>query len=266
MKSHENTRMAVRQILKSGAMPLILGGDHAVHAPVIEAFEEKSLEIPDAAFLQALCEIESEPMCAMLPPALHPTLPPVAGWSAFEVQDSPIGPFRLAQLRIECRSGLRPRGLLVGAVVDSRAAAEVLSARFGFRCTLGEVVLERAYDATRLSVARGGRRLLELVLRAPVRLGETDTQFVSSLHPAQTPKGFRLVQVDVEHAVKRAERGRLELSAFDAAGWGEERIRPTLGLPGVVGRADVSIRPIRFVCRADVLAFHGTEAIGEERR
>lgn len=37
-KSHENTRMAVRQILKSGAMPLILGGDHAVHAPVIEAF------------------------------------------------------------------------------------------------------------------------------------------------------------------------------------------------------------------------------------
>ncbi|MCC7045285.1 MAG: agmatinase [Alphaproteobacteria bacterium] len=38
MKSHENTRMAVRQILKAGAMPLILGGDHAVHAPVIEAF------------------------------------------------------------------------------------------------------------------------------------------------------------------------------------------------------------------------------------
>ena len=37
-KSHENTRFAVRKILKSGAMPLILGGDHAVHAPVIEAF------------------------------------------------------------------------------------------------------------------------------------------------------------------------------------------------------------------------------------
>jgi agmatinase len=38
VKSHENTRFAVRKILKSGAMPLILGGDHAVHAPVIEAF------------------------------------------------------------------------------------------------------------------------------------------------------------------------------------------------------------------------------------
>ncbi|MBK8158626.1 MAG: agmatinase [Rhodospirillaceae bacterium] len=38
VKSHENTRFAVRKILASGAMPLILGGDHAVHAPVIEAF------------------------------------------------------------------------------------------------------------------------------------------------------------------------------------------------------------------------------------
>jgi agmatinase len=38
MKSHENTRLAVRKILQSGAMPVILGGDHAVHAPVIEAF------------------------------------------------------------------------------------------------------------------------------------------------------------------------------------------------------------------------------------
>jgi agmatinase len=38
VKSHENTRFAVRKILQSGAMPLVLGGDHAVHAPVIEAF------------------------------------------------------------------------------------------------------------------------------------------------------------------------------------------------------------------------------------
>ncbi len=233
-------------------------------APTIAAFDAQALEIPDCVFLQALCEIESEPMCAMLPPALHPTLPPVVGWSAFDAADSPFGPFRLAQLRIECRSGLRPRGLLVGAVVDSEVAARALAERFGFRCTLGEVEIARAYDATRLTVARGGRRLARLVLREPDRLGETDTQFVSSLHPAQTPQGFRLVQVDLEYAVRRAERGRLEIADFDAAGWGEARIRPTLALPGVVGRADLAIRPIRFVCRADVLAFHGTESVGSE--
>jgi hypothetical protein len=233
-------------------------------APVLERFDGPGVEWPDCVFVQALSEIAAEPMSAMLPPALHPSLPPVVGFRAYSVPDSEWGPFRLAELRIECRSGLRPRGLLVGAVVDSAAAARGLGERFAFRCTVGEVRIDRAYDETRLRVARGSTTWLELRLRVPQRLGESDTQFVSSLHPARTPRGFRLVQVDVEHAVRRAERGQLELEAFDAAAWGEPLIRPTRLLPGVVGRADVSIRPLRFVCRADVLAFEGTESVAPE--
>lgn len=41
LQSHANTEAAVRQILKCGAMPLILGGDHAVHAPCIAAFSDQ---------------------------------------------------------------------------------------------------------------------------------------------------------------------------------------------------------------------------------
>lgn len=230
-------------------------------APTLAAFDPLGLELRDCVFVQALSEIDAADMCAMLPPALHPTLPPVVGWSAFEIPDSEWGAFRFAQLRIECRSGLRPRGLLVGCVVDSEAARCALAEHFGFRAVLGEVQIARAYDETRLRVARGGRLWLDLSLRAPQRLGETDTQFVSSLHPAHTPRGFRLLQVDIEHAVKRAERGRLDLAHFDAAAWGEPTIRPSLALPGVVGRADLSIRPIRFACRADILAFEGTESV-----
>lgn len=231
-------------------------------APVLGSFDAPGLELADCGFLQALCEIESEPMCAMLPPALHPTLPPVVGFRAFAVEHSPWGAFRLAELRIECRSGLRPRGLQVGCVVDSEAARRGLAERYAHRGVLGEVEIERAYDAARLRVRRGSACWLDLVIRAPERLGEADTQFVSSLHPAQTPRGFRLVQVDVEPRPLRAERGRIELRAFDAAAWGEPAIRPSWMLPGVVGRADVAIRPIRFACRADVLAFQGTETVG----
>jgi hypothetical protein len=100
----------------------------------------------------------------------------------------------------------------------------------------------------------------------PTPLGKTDTQFVSSLHPAHTPKGFRLVQVDLEHAIHRAERGRVEILHFDAAAWGAPTIRPSHPLPGVVGRADVSIRPLRFVCRPDVLAFEGTQSVAASGR
>lgn len=40
-KSHENTYRAVCKILESGAMPVSLGGDHSVHAPIIRAFAGK---------------------------------------------------------------------------------------------------------------------------------------------------------------------------------------------------------------------------------
>ena len=41
MKSHANTEAAVRQILERGAMPVILGGDHAVHAPIMAAYADQ---------------------------------------------------------------------------------------------------------------------------------------------------------------------------------------------------------------------------------
>jgi agmatinase len=40
-KSHANTEAAVRKILKSGAVPVVLGGDHAIHIPCIRAFSEE---------------------------------------------------------------------------------------------------------------------------------------------------------------------------------------------------------------------------------
>jgi len=37
-RSHANAELAVRQILQAGAMPVVLGGDHSIHAPVMAAF------------------------------------------------------------------------------------------------------------------------------------------------------------------------------------------------------------------------------------
>ena len=40
-QSHANTLSAVRKILSQGAMPVVLGGDHSIHAPVIQAFDDR---------------------------------------------------------------------------------------------------------------------------------------------------------------------------------------------------------------------------------
>jgi len=45
-QSHANTEYAVRQILASGATPIILGGDHSIHDPAMAAYsEQKPLHI-----------------------------------------------------------------------------------------------------------------------------------------------------------------------------------------------------------------------------
>lgn len=41
MKSLENARDGVRAILKAGAFPLVIGGDHSVHIPCIQAFDDQ---------------------------------------------------------------------------------------------------------------------------------------------------------------------------------------------------------------------------------
>ena len=155
---------------------------------------------------------------------------------------------------------MRPRGLLVSAVVDGERARQGLAAGFGFRGRSGAVSLERGYDAVRVEVDVGGRGL-KMVMRGPMRIGESDTQFVSSLHPASTPQGFRLVQIDTRFEVQRAERAPLTMEGFDGEAWGEARLVPTTLLPGVVGVADLCLERIRFVCRPDVLAFEGTESV-----
>ena len=101
-------------------------------APTMESLDTEALTFADAEVMQVLCEIYSDDMCEMLPPALHPTLPPVVCWSVYRFPETEWGEVRLAQTRIECRSGLRPRGFLVSAVTDNPAAGRALSARFGY--------------------------------------------------------------------------------------------------------------------------------------
>ncbi len=40
-QSHANTQFAVEKIVAAGAMPLVLGGDHSIHIPVMAAFKGK---------------------------------------------------------------------------------------------------------------------------------------------------------------------------------------------------------------------------------
>src|SRR5512137_2613099 len=91
----------------------------AAATPIIDHFDGALLVCEQAEILQVMYEIATPHREAMLPPALHPTDPPLVSWLFYRCAASPWGRFAMAQTRIECRSGLRLRAFLVSAVVDN---------------------------------------------------------------------------------------------------------------------------------------------------
>lgn len=235
----------------------------AARAAVIETLEDGEPAVCEQAeVLQVTHEIATPHAEAMLPPALHPTDPPVVTWLFYRCPASPWGSFAMAQTRIECRSGLRLRGFLVSAVVDNAVAAAALGKRFGFASQPGRIELHRYYDSLRAAVVTGGRIILDVIVSDPDPLSSADVQYVPNVNLAHTARGLRLVQVEPRYEVHRVERGRARVVAFDGAAWGEARMRPVYPVSASLAVANIAIPPIRFVCRPDVLAFDGTESVG----
>ena len=235
--------------------PLLAG------APDMPDLHTDALLLPKVEILHALHEIESGPMLDILPPALHPTVPPTIQLTVWRARDTDLGDFTMAQVRIGCRAGVRPRGFLLGCAIDSDIAAEHLGARWGFRHDAGTPVLRTGHDRIQCVVERDGQTILDVSLVGPEPISGGDVQYTANMNLARTPDGERLVQVDPEFEFSKASRGRLQLTTFDAAAWGESRIVPSWPVSTSFTVADVTLPRIRYACKVDVPAMVGTETI-----
>jgi hypothetical protein len=233
----------------------------AENVAALSEFATEAVRFEGVETLQVFCEVASRGIESLLPPALHPTIPAAVTWLVQRFPGGPWGPFTLAQCRIECRSGLRPRGFLRAAVVDQERAATELAARWGFTTLRGEVDLHRTYDLIGARVRSEGREILDIGLRSPEPLRGQDVYYVANMNLAHTPRGLRLVQVDPDFEVERAERGKPLACRFDAAAWKSEGVCPSHPVSASFTVATMTLPPLRFLCRPQVLAFEGTERL-----
>ncbi len=229
--------------------------------PQVAALPRETLVLEGVTVLQAMFEMPRSAREAVLPPGLHPTNPAALVLQAWACERSPWGPFRLVQTRAQCRSGARPRGFVTGAVCDAEAAGAALAEELGFPIRRGRVELSRGYDAILLRVAVDEAPTLELEAVDPEPLAPGDVQYSSSLTLAHLPRGLRLIQIEPEARLERAERLRPHLAHFDGAAWGDPRLDPYHPVSASIADGRLEIPPVRYVCRPDVLAFVGTEPI-----
>ncbi len=161
-------------------------GPLIAEAPLMAGFDAEPWSIEGVEMLQATWEIDDAAFASGLPPALHPTIPPIVYFNVARYPESPVGAFTLAQVRLGCRASALPRGFLLRAFVDTEAAAGALASNWGYGCEVGEVRLQRYHDRIEAVVRADGAELLRVALVDPEPISGGDIQYVANMNLART--------------------------------------------------------------------------------
>jgi hypothetical protein len=114
-------------------------------------------------------------------------------------------------------------------------------------------------------VRRDGERILDCALLGPELLSPGDVQYIASVTLAEVTEAEgiqrRIVQVDPDYTLKRAERGRPHATRFVAKAWGAPGLTLLHPISGSITVCDTDLPRIRFVMDSEIPAFRGTRRI-----
>ena len=219
--------------------------------PLANELQTERLDFEGCGILQVMYEIDAEAVTSLLPPALHPTVPPTIIFTFTKVPESPAGAFVLAEAKIGARSGARPRGLSLGAFCSTAESANLLSSRWGYPVQQAEVTLTKRYDRVVGTVESGGRAILDATLLNPEPIAGNDILYLAILNVAKIQRDgqtlSRLIQVDPDYVFRSADRGKPELHAFDADAFNVPGAKPVYAVSASYAVADIQMPEVRYL-------------------
>lgn len=237
--------------------------------PTLPHLDTEAWTLPKAEIMQLLIEVPRSSTDGLLPKAMHPALPSYVIAAVTKYPESPVGAFNLAVLRLGSRAGAHPRGFLLGALASTEAAAKELRNRWGFPVEHGEVKFTRRHDRVMGTAKKDGKTVLDCALVDPQPVSGTDVQYINWVTAANAPLDGQtaplLIQVDPKYTFYKSERGKPQISAFDAAAWNAGNIQLADPIVGTCCTVDTDLPRIRFVMDPLKPVFQGTRRIRESR-
>ena len=233
-------------------------------APDVDAEKTGTLDLGHVSWLQLNYELLVGDACRtdFFPPGLHPTEPVVVNLQVWDVDDSPAGPFQLAQVRLTCRAGVRIRALQTNSVIDgSDGARRMLSSGWAYRPVAGAIDFKRFNNRWSAEVAVDGRQVLKGHMNLPQPLNAADLQHIANMNPGMIDGEPLLLQVEPTVTTLGVLRGAPVLENFDSEFWNLGDAKP--GFPVIGAGADVTMAlpPIRFMQDPVKSAIHGTRRV-----
>lgn len=237
--------------------------------PTVASLDTEAWTLPKAEMMQLLIEVPRTSTDGLLPKAMHPALPSYVIAAFTRYPESPVGAFNLAVLRLGSRAGAHPRGFLLGALASTEAAAKELRSRWGIPVEHGEVKFTRRHDRVMGTAKKDGKTVLDCALVDPQPVAGSDVQYINWVTAANAPLDGQtaplLIQVDPKYTFYKSERGKPQVSAFDAAAWNAGNIELADPIIGTCCTVDTDLPRIRFVMDPLKPVFQGTRRIRESR-
>ncbi len=230
--------------------------------PVVTALASEGWASEDAEVLNLTYEFDDTHYLELLPPALHPTIPLYGAIMLRAHDTSPVGPFSVAELRVMGRAGIHQGGYTLGGFASTPEAVELLRDSYGWPGKQGEVRIERKHYATLATVRSDGRTVLDAAMEHSEPITPDAIVYQVSFHLAQVDSEIRLVQAEPHYAPVEAERGTPRVTVFDAAAFGDDRIKLTNPLPATYMRGSVEVRRVRWTMDPKQPAAVGAKRVG----
>jgi hypothetical protein len=227
----------------------------------IKDYKTESWTLKGAQTLNIYYEIDNATIEDLIPVAARPSIPAYGIFNVVHFPESPAGPFTIAEVRIGCRAGVRPRGFTLRSYVSTEAAANELANRWGYPAVAADVYLRAFHDRVVGRVKANGKTILDMEMIDRDFIAGNDIQYVSNMHLARNKEDGKLVivQVDPEWTFTKAERGRPHIISVDSQAWGAgDRLRADYPISASYTITDVTLSPIRYILDPNQDAFRGT--------
>ncbi len=205
--------------------------DRVAHTGPIAAplYPPPPWKLPGARVLKVMFETDKEPVLEWLPPKLTRSSPPYAIIEVAEYPDSPVGPFTVATQYIGCRASFFMRGFAVQSVVDNPLAMAALREVWGYPCRLGEINIteKKKKGVVRVDISVDDETMAEVGLREIEPIENDIARFDPTLTLRLAPSVqenvrhdlIQIIQLDPEHVIQKAARGRGFVEYPDGSDW-----------------------------------------------
>jgi hypothetical protein len=230
----------------------------------IDGYKTEGWTLKGAQTLNILYEINNDTVEDLIPVAARPAIPAYGIFNFVHYPDSSAGPFTIAEVRVGCRAGVRPRGFTLRSYVSTEAAANALASRWGYPTVVADVYLRAYHDRVVGHVKANGKTVLDMEMIDRDFIAGNDVQYVSNMHLARNKEDGKLVivQVDPEWTFTKAERGRPHIISLDSQAWGAgDMLKAEYPISASFTVTDMTLSPIRYVLDPNQDAFRGTTKI-----